>query len=62
MPTVLKTKSYDQLYHRLTSDKILINGIDIFNTETKDVLDSIILKNYSEDNLSLLPSCQCGEL
>lgn len=62
MPTVLKTKSYDQLYHRLTSDKILINGIDIFNTETKEVLDSIILKNYSEDNLSLLPSCQCGEL
>lgn len=62
MSTVLKLKSADSLYHRLNTDKFLINTIDIFNTTNKEVLDRIIMKNYSEDNLSLLPSCQCEKL
>lgn len=62
MATVLKLKNYDDLYHRLTCDKVLINEIDIFHNQTKEILDSIILKNYTEDNISLLPSCQCGNL
>jgi hypothetical protein len=62
MPVVLRLQSYDQIYQRLKSDKILINNIDIFNTETKEMLDTIIIKNYSEDNLSIIPTCQCGEL
>ena len=62
MSTVLKLKSYDSLYHRLNTDKFLINTIDIFNTTNKEVLDNIIMKNYSEDNLSLLPTCQCENL
>lgn len=62
MPTKLRLQNFDQIYHRLTSDKILINHIDIFNTETKEMLDAVITKNYSEDNLSIIPSCQCGEL
>ena len=62
MSTVLKLKSFDSLFHRLTTDKFLINEIDIFNIEIKETLDKIIMKNYSEDNLSLLPSCQCEHL
>lgn len=62
MPVVLRLKNFDSIYHTLTSDKILVNGIDIFNTETKEMLDQLIIKNYSEDNLSIIPSCHCGEL
>lgn len=62
MSDYLKYQNLDEIYHRLLTDKILINRVDIFNEETKNILDSIIMKNYSEDNLSIIPSCQCGEL
>lgn len=60
--TYLKLQSYDKLFTRLMSDRIVINNVDIFNNENKEMLDNLIMKNYSEDNLSLIPSCQCGEL
>lgn len=62
MSAHLILQNFDDLYHRLTTDKVLINHIDIFNAQTKEMLDDIIIKNYSEDNLSIIPSCQCGEL
>lgn len=62
MADYLAYQNLDEIYHRLQTDKILINRVDIFNQETKDILDKIIMKNYSEDNLSIIPSCQCGEL
>lgn len=62
MPVALKLINYDDLFHRITTDKIMLNQCDIFNSETKQLLDTLIIKNYSEDNLSIIPSCQCGEL
>lgn len=62
MPVVLRLINFDTIYNRIKSPKILINYEDIFNTENKEKLDSIILKNYSEDNLSIIPSCNCGDL
>ena len=62
MAVTLKLINFDTIFHRIKSQKILINHEDIFNTENKEKLDSIILKNYSEDNLSIIPSCNCGEL
>lgn len=62
MPVILKLINLDTIYNRIKSPKILINYEDIFNTENKEKLDSIILKNYSEDNLSIIPSCNCGDL
>lgn len=62
MPVTLQLTNFDTIYDKLNTDKILINEIDIFNTENKTLLDSIILMNYSEDNLSIIPSCQCGSL
>jgi len=62
MPVTLKLINFDYLFNKIQSEKILINREDIFNTENKERLDSIILKNYSEDNLSIIPSCNCGEL
>lgn len=62
MPLVLRLNNFDTIYESLQTDKILVNTIDIFNTETKEMLDQLIIKNYSEDNLSIIPSCHCGEL
>lgn len=62
MPEVLKLINSDTIYDMLQSEKILINNEDIFDTENKEKLDTIILRNYSEDNLSIIPSCNCGEL
>ncbi len=54
--------SYDGIYKRLTSDKVLLNKRDIFDTEEKEILNKLILQTYSDDNISLIPSCQCGAL
>lgn len=62
MAVTLKLINFDTIFNRIKSQKILINYEDIFNVENKEKLDSIILKNYSEDNLSIIPSCSCGEL
>lgn len=62
MPVTLKLINFDNIFHKIKTDKVLINQEDIFNSENKEKLDSIILKNYSEDNLSIIPSCNCGEL
>lgn len=62
MPVVFKLTSFDEIYNKIKTDKFLINREDIFNSENKKKIDSIILKNYSEDNLSIIPSCNCKEL
>ena len=62
MPLHLELTNFDDIFHSTRSDKVLINEIDIFSTENKTWIDNLILKNYSEDNLSIIPSCQCGEL
>lgn len=62
MPVVLRLKNFDTIHDSLKTDKIFVNTIDIFNSETKEMLDQLIIKNYSEDNLSIIPSCHCGEL
>ena len=62
MPLTLKLINFDELYTKLTTDKILVNTLDVFNSENKELIDQYIMKNYSEDNLSIIPSCQCGAL
>lgn len=62
MPLTLELNNHDELFHRITSDKLLLNHQDLLNAENKATLDQLIMKNYSEDNLSLVPSCGCGEV
>lgn len=61
MPLSFVPVNYDDIYHRLKSEKILLNHEDILKSENKEALDQLIMKNYSEDNISLIPSCSCGE-
>jgi len=58
----LKLINYDTLYENTHTDKMVINNIDIFSAENKEMMDNLILTNFSEDNLSIIPSCHCGEL
>lgn len=62
MSIKLKLISFDELFHRLKNQKILINETDIFSKEQKEIMDAIIMKDYSEDSLSVIPSCECGEI
>jgi len=60
MPIILELVKFDDIFHQTSNEKIFINNIDIFSNETKEILDKIITSKYSEDNISLIPSCSCG--
>lgn len=62
MPVTLKLLNFDRLYDRIKSEKILINHKDIFSNTEKEAIDRLIFKNYTDDNLSIIPSCSCGDL
>lgn len=62
MSVILKLKSYDDLFLRTKNEKFLLNTQDAFIQENKEWLDQIMLSSYSSDNLSLIPSCTCGEV
>jgi hypothetical protein len=60
MPIVLELVKFDDIFNQTTNEKIFINEIDIFSSDMKEILDKIITSKYSEDNISLIPSCSCG--
>jgi len=62
MPVVLKFTSLDELFYNTKSDKILINDINIFSEETRNLIDNIAMINYTSEHLSIIPSCECGEV
>lgn len=62
MPATLRLQNFDEVFNKTMTDKIIINDIDIFNTENKEMLDNMIMINYSDDNISIIPSCKCGQL
>lgn len=62
-----KLINFDEIFNRINqtsrSDEprvILINRIDVFDQENKKYIDAVIMKNCSEDQLSIIPSCECG--
>jgi hypothetical protein len=62
MPILMDFVSFDTIHETTSNDKILINDIDIFNNESRDILNDLIIKNYTEDTISLIPSCECGHI
>lgn len=56
----MEFNSFDEIFNTTTSDKIIVNDINIFNNDYREMLNSLIVKNYTEDTISLIPSCQCG--
>ena len=62
MSTYLNLINFDEVYEKNKGQSIFINDYDIFNKEIKEVIDNIIISNYTEDTISILPSCACGEI
>lgn len=62
MSAILQLKNYNDLFLRTKNEKFLLNREDLLNKENKERLDNLIMSNYSDDNLSLIPTCSCGEL
>lgn len=62
MPIIQTLISFDDLYQRSKNDKYFINDIDPFNEENRKIIDSIMASRYTGDNISLIPSCDCGEI
>ena len=56
----LRIKNFDETFQNTTTEKVFINYEDGFDNETKERLDNIILRVYSEDHLSVIPACSCG--
>ena len=61
MPVHLDLVNFDNLYNSISTEKILINYEDVFNEKNKERIDSLIFKNYSQDTISIVPSCMCTD-
>lgn len=62
MPISLRLKNHDEVFTSSAGDKFLLNHQDLLNSESKEILDQMIMRNYAEDSLSLIPSCVCGDV
>lgn len=62
MAITLRLQNFDRIFEETTNEKFILNNEDLFSQENKEKLDTFIMKNYADDNLSLIPSCSCEEL
>ena len=62
MPIAVRFLNFDRLYEKQKTHKVLINEIDVFDEENLEILDRMMYLDYSGDSISLLPSCQCGDI
>lgn len=57
-----KLTGFDDLFYNTTTPTFIVNDHDGTNIEVKEHIDNLLLNNIAGDNLSLVPSCMCGEL
>ena len=50
------------MFYGTNTDRFIVNNENLLDLETKEKLDKLLMINYSEDTLSLIPKCDCGEL
>ena len=61
MAIALELLQYDKLYHSLKTEKFSINGVDYFNADGAKLINSSLMRNYTGDNISVVPQCNCGD-
>lgn len=54
--------SLDDYYKETTGDKILLNDIRYFSIEDKEMINRALITVYDDNTISLIPSCDCGDL
>lgn len=53
---------FDELFNETITPKFIVNDHDGTDKETIEQIDNLLFNNIVGDNLSLIPSCLCGEL
>jgi hypothetical protein len=62
MPIYLENISHDELFASLKVKPIILNDLNSFGEEERSYLNELVLQTYTDDMVSMLPQCSCGEL
>lgn len=57
-----KLTGFDDLFNETITPKFIVNDHDGTDNDVKEHIDNLVFNNIVGDNLSLIPSCMCGEL
>ncbi len=60
MPIFQKLINLDEKYNNLKYEPVLINDLENKTEEEREHINNSISTCYTSDNMSLIPSCQCG--
>lgn len=62
MATVFELSGFDKLYDETKIGKLIVNDIDGMDRESKEMLDNLLTRSYTEDSISMVPQCNCGSV
>lgn len=61
MSIAFKLTGFDDLFNETTTPKFIINDHDGTDMEVNEHINNLLLSNIVSEDLSLIPSCMCGE-
>lgn len=53
---------FNKLIRQLKEHPIIVNDLVNYSEEDREKIDNLIMTRYSSDMVSVLPSCQCGQI
>lgn len=62
MSVNLRLAGYDKLIDQMDSEPFCVNDYDGTDANVKEYIDNKMLTNLANEDISLIPSCECGEL
>jgi len=60
MGIVNRLVSYDEIYNKTTTSKTIVNHIDILDIEQRELIKTLMVSNFDQNNISTIPTCECG--
>tara|TARA_Y100000310_G_scaffold335183_1_gene416587 strand:- start:1065 stop:2624 length:1560 start_codon:yes stop_codon:yes gene_type:complete len=58
----LALEDHDKIFNNLSNPPIIVNDVNTLSQEDKQKFNDLISTRYEGDSLSIVPSCDCGEL
>ena len=62
MPVYQRLVDFNEVFNCLSEPPIIINDVANGSAEDRDVIRDLIMTRYTDDMVSLLPSCRCGNI
>lgn len=56
-----KVISLDEYFRSITSKKLILNDLSLFDQNQKEEFHNAMVKEYDSDNFNILPKCSCGK-